>query len=491
MKTVIYTRKSTEQDEKQALSLESQLRELRQFTAEEQLQIVASFQEAKTAKEPGRKTFREMLEFIEQGEADGILAWHPDRLARNAVDGGAIIHLLDTGKLQHLYFPTMSFENTPQGKFMLSIAFGQSKLYVDNLSENVRRGQRQKVHRGEWTWPAPLGYRNNRETRNIEPDPERASLVRKAFELFATGEYTFTALHKELKKLGLRSPKGNVVSLSNIQRMLQYPVYYGFIHLNGEFFPGSFEPLISKKLFNKVQEVIKDKSRPTRQKKHNFPFTGFLKCASCGCSITAEMQKGHHYYRCSKKRGPCEQKKYMREETLLEKVKAIVERVSLPADWCDNMLDYLDKEETKAQRNPKDSVQTLKDEQLQIDNKIDDLLDLRLEGVIDSQEYVTKKNKLVNQRIDLEQQIKNAGKNILHWVEPMREMILASRQAKKLQTTKNLTEIPTFLKSVGSNFRLRGGAVLCEGKTGWRVLLNNRDFSSWWVGRDSNPRPIG
>ncbi len=489
MKTVIYTRKSTEQDERQALSLEAQLRELRQFAAEEQLQIVASFQEAKTAKEPGRKVFREMLEFVEQGDADAILAWHPDRLARNAVDGGSIIHLLDTGKLKHLYFPTMSFENTPQGKFMLSIAFGQSKLYVDNLSENVRRGQRQKVHRGEWTWPAPLGYRNNRETRNIEPDPKRAPLVRKAFELFATGNYTFTALHKKLKQLGLRSPKGNVVSLSNIQRMLQYPVYYGLIHLNGEFFPGSFEPLISKKLFDKVQKEISVKSRPTRKKKHSFPFTGFLKCSSCGCSITAEIQKGHHYYRCSKKRGPCKQKKYMREETLLEKVKEIVERVSLPEDWCSKMLDYLDEEESKAATSNKASVQKLKEEQSQIDTKIDDLLDLRLEGAIHSQEYIAKKNKLVNQRLDLEQKIKDAGKNRLDWVEPMREMVLASRQAKKLQTTKNPTEIPTFLKSVGSNFRLRGGELLCEGKIGWRVLLQNRDFSDWWVGWGSNPRP--
>ena len=489
MKTVIYIRKSTEQDERQALSLEAQLRELRQFAAEEQLQIVASFEEAKTAKEPGRNVFREMLEFVEQGNADAILAWHPDRLARNAVDGGAIIHLLDTGKLKHLYFPTMSFDNTPQGKFMLSIAFGQSKLYVDNLSENVKRGQRQKVHRGEWTWPAPLGYRNNRETRNIEPDPERSPLVRKAFELFATGEYTFTALHKELKELGLRSPKGNIVSLSNIQRMLQYPVFYGLIHLNGEFFPGSFEPLISKKLFDKVQEEIKVKSRPTRQKKHSFPFTGFLKCASCGCSITAEIQKGHHYYRCSKKREKCEQKKYMREETMLEKVKEIVEQVSLPDDWCDKMLDYLNKEEGKAATNSKTFVQKFKDEQSQIDTKIDDLLDLRLEGAINSQEYITKKNKLVNQRLDLEQKIKNAGKNRSDWVEPMREMVLASRQAKKLQSTKNLSEIPTFLKSVGSNFRLRGGDLLCEGKTGWRVLLQNRDFSDWWVGWGSNPRP--
>ncbi|MBI3618711.1 recombinase family protein [Candidatus Peregrinibacteria bacterium] len=140
MKYVLYARKSSESEERQALSIEAQIAELREFAAKERLEIVASFEEAKTAKEPGRTVFGEMLDTLARGEAEGILAWHPDRLARNSVDGGRIIHMLDTAKLKDLKFPTMTFENTPQGKFMLSIAFSQSKYYVDNLSENVKRG---------------------------------------------------------------------------------------------------------------------------------------------------------------------------------------------------------------------------------------------------------------------------------------------------------------------------------------------------------------
>src|SRR3989338_10150370 len=136
-KYIVYSRKSTDEADRQILSIEAQNAELKEFAKKENLNIVDFFSEAKTAKKPGREKFEQMLALIEKGEADGILSWHADRLARNSVDGGKIIYLLDTGKLQSLKFPTLWFENTPQGKFMLSIAFGQSKYYIDNLSENV------------------------------------------------------------------------------------------------------------------------------------------------------------------------------------------------------------------------------------------------------------------------------------------------------------------------------------------------------------------
>src|SRR3989338_8349684 len=183
MKYFIYTRKSTDSEERQILSIESQLSELKEFAAKEKLEIVASLSEAKTAKEPGRKVFGEMLARIEKGEAQGILAWHPDRLARNSIDGGKIIYLLDTGKILDLKFPTFWFDSTPQGKFMMNIAFGQSKYYIDNLSENIKRGHRQKLRKGIWPGFAPLGYLNNSKTKSIDLDKEKSVLVRKCFSL--------------------------------------------------------------------------------------------------------------------------------------------------------------------------------------------------------------------------------------------------------------------------------------------------------------------
>ena len=479
MKVIVYCRKSTEQEDRQILSIDAQLRELQEYAANEQLEIVASLREAKTAKEPGRTEFARMLEIVEKGGAEGILAWHPDRLARNSVDGGKIMHLLDRGKLKALKFPTFWFEPTPQGKFMLNIAFGQSKYYVDNLAENVKRGMREKVRRGEWTWPAPLGYVNNCEKRNIDPDPEKAAIVRKAFKLYATGAHTLLSLRNELTRLDLRTRKGKVLPVSNVQKMLQHHVYYGVISLNGELFPGVFEPIVSKRLFDDVQEVMHIKSKPKRRRKHEFPFTSFLHCSTCSCAISAEIQKGHHYYRCTHKRGLCDQRKYLREEKLLEQVKQIVKRVSLPDDWADNMLAELKKEETNGNTNHRASVQHLDDEKMQIEIQLDELLNLRLESALSTDEYLAKKNKLVSRKIEIDGEIKDSEQNGDNWLEPMRDMISRSREAKNLLTTDNYEKFPTFLKRIGTNFVLKGNAVQWEAAIGWRVLAKSRGFRDW------------
>ena len=197
-----------------------------------------------------------MLDRICAGEAGGILAWHPDRLARNSIDGGKIIYLLDTGKILDLKFPTFWFDSTPQGKFMLNIAFGQSKYYADNLSENIKRGHRQKLRKGIWPGFAPLGYLNNSRTKSIDLDNEKSALVRKCFELYATGDNTLKNIKQFLADTGLDSYKGNDLSTSCVQRMLKNPFYYGLIRYNGEFFEGKHEPIITKKLFDDVQQVM-------------------------------------------------------------------------------------------------------------------------------------------------------------------------------------------------------------------------------------------
>jgi site-specific DNA recombinase len=133
-KFFLYARKSTDVEDKQVLSIEAQLAELRNYAKQENLQIIEELVEKQSAKIPGRRIFGDMLKRIEANEASGILAWHPDRLARNSIDGGQIIYLIDCNQLTMLKFPSFWFENTSQGKFMLSIAFGQSKYYVDNLS---------------------------------------------------------------------------------------------------------------------------------------------------------------------------------------------------------------------------------------------------------------------------------------------------------------------------------------------------------------------
>jgi len=197
-----------------------------------------------------------MLDRICAGEASEILAWHPDRLARNSIDRGKIIYMLDPGKIKDLKFPTFWFENTPQGKFMLSIAFGQSKYYVDNSSENIKQGHRQKLRKGIWPGFAPLGYLNNHRTKEIDLDKDKAPFIRKAFELCATGDYTPKAIRQFLADSGIKSYRNKPLSASCVQRMLKNHFYYGVFRFNNEVYQGSHEPIISKKLFDSVQQVI-------------------------------------------------------------------------------------------------------------------------------------------------------------------------------------------------------------------------------------------
>src|SRR5258705_5967873 len=182
MRYFIYCRKSSEAEDRQVMSIESQLSTLRQtFGQRETIEIVDIYEEAFSAKAPGRPLLNQMLSRIERGEAEGIVAWAPDRLARNSIDGGRIVYLLDRGKIQDLKFATYTFENNSQGKFMLQIMFGQSKYYSDALSENVKRGNRTKIEKGWRPNQTPLGYLNDAATKTIITDPVHFPLIRKMF----------------------------------------------------------------------------------------------------------------------------------------------------------------------------------------------------------------------------------------------------------------------------------------------------------------------
>ena len=260
----LYARKSTDSEERQVLSIEAQLAELRLFAEKEKVTIKEEFTEAMTAKTPGRPIYNEMISRIEKGEAQGILAWHPDRLARNSIDGGRVIYLLDTGHIKFLKFPTFWFENTPQGKFMMQIAFGQSKYYIDNLSENVRRGQRQKIRRGEWPGWAPIGYLNDKNLRKIVIDPVKAPLVLQLFESYATGQYSLQDLKNCSFQWGLTGRTGKPIVKAELYRILTRPFYYGLMKYTGEWHQGTHAPLITKELFDQVQKALRRHGKPNK-----------------------------------------------------------------------------------------------------------------------------------------------------------------------------------------------------------------------------------
>ena len=456
MKYFLYARKSTDDNGHQLLSIDAQLAELRKYAKQQRLRVVAELVESQTARKPGRPIFTSMMDDIEAGKAEGILAWHPDRLARNSVDGGRIIYALDTEQLKALDFPTFWFENTPQGRFMLNIGFGQAKYMVDSLSVNVKRGLREKLRRGEFPGWAPIGYLNDHRSRSIIPDEAKAPLVRRAFETYATGYYTAAELRRATISWGLTGHSGKPITLSKVPVLLSNPFYIGLFRYKGEIHEGVHEPIVSKQVFDRVQEIMHDRNRGKYLKEAKRPFRGLLTCAECGAAITSEKQKGHHYYRCTAKKGPCPQKRYLREELLAEQLRMAISRIAIPDEWHDAMLAQIDQWREEALDDSRTKLDCQRKELAEIDEKLERMLDLLVEGTITRDEYTLRKGKHVTAKADLKDRIAQSEAKGADWLEPLETFVNRCKQAKRVAFSENLEELKEFLQLIGSNLVLTG-----------------------------------
>ena len=463
-KYFLYARKSTEDDDHQVMSIESQLFELREFARKENLEILQEFQESKSAKKPGREKFGEMMLKIESLDGVGILAWHPDRLARNSIDGGRIIYAVDTTKIVSLRFPTFWFEPTPQGLFMLQVAFGQSKYYSDNLKKNVERGIRQKLRRGEWLTRAPFGYVNNPKTRNIEPDVVKSKVIVRAYEEYSKGTYGLESLAEFLALHGVTTKSGTPLGKASVACILKNKAYLGLTKHFNEYFPGSFAPILSLDLFEAVQKVLEKRAHPRKSKtSHNFPFTGLFRCGECGSMITAQWSTNrfgtkYRYYRCTKKKGKCEQG-YLREDALASQLNEQLQKISLPNDWTDYMLEKVEVWRKESVQSLGSSLGQIKDNEREMEQKLDQLVNLYLDGDIPKENYLAKKNELLKQKISLAHKLESAREKRKNWVEPLREWILDMKKATQLRNSVDFFEIRDYFKKIGTNPQLLDKSV--------------------------------
>jgi len=417
MRYFIYCRKSSEAEDRQVLSLDSQLSTLKErFAGDPNIEVVKIYEEAFSAKAPGRSVFDEMIKNIEAGEAQGILAWAPDRLARNSIDGGAIIYLLDRGRLQDLKFATYTFENNSQGKFMLQIMFGQSKYYSDALSENVKRGNRTKLERGEWPNQPPIGYLNNLASKTIDPDPERFTIVRKLFEHMLTGSYNPSQLWQlSRKEFGLRSVRhrrlgGNLLARSAIYKMLRNPFYAGLLVRDGRVYRGAHPAMITVSEFETIKSLLQ-RSPKTKPKVRSFSFTGLIRCGECGMMITAEEKTNRYgsqytYYRCTKRRTdvtcsqPC-----IRLQDLEKQILEFVARLSLPVGLHAFAISELVKDakvnaEARAARI-RVAQQSIRD----VERYLKNLTGLRTKDFITDEEYTSDRSRLLDEKANLAKQL--------------------------------------------------------------------------------------
>ncbi len=438
----IYVRKSTDVEDKQVLSVEAQIVELRKFAADNNLKIEDVIIEKKSAKTPGRPKFNKMMKRIENGEASGILSWHPDRLARNSIDGGQIIYLLDQARLQSLKFPTFWFENTSQGKFMLSMAFSQSKYYVDNLSENTKRGLRQKVRLGHYPSGAPIGYINDVRKKIIIIDKRRAPLVVEAYELYAVGDKTLQDIADFLASKGIMTKGKKSLSKDQIKYMLINPFYYGHFRYNGEIHEGKHKGIIEKKLFDRVQAVIAKRCHPQKGATAPQIFCGLLRCGGCNMSVTAEKKVKHQkngnvheyvYYRCSRKSKvmKCTEPAITKPE-LTTQLTDILQGYALPKSWAVELETMLGKDEKQAEQSSGVFISEAQERISNLQSKLQRLLDSYLDQDIDQATYKITQAELISKKKSLEEQITKLTLAANAWVEPMRSWIKQAYDLNKI-----------------------------------------------------------
>ena len=489
----LYARKSTDVEDKQILSIEAQLVELREYAARENILIVEELVEKQSAKIPGRPIFNEMMSRIEKGDASGIVSWHPDRLARNSVDGGKLIYLVDTEKLTALKFPTFWFEPSPQGKFMLQIAFGQSKYYVDSLSENTKRGLRQKVRNGIFPAPAPLGYLNDVRTKSIIIDPQKGPILKNAFQLYAKGHSRLEDIAHFLQSKGLVSRKNNPYHKDRITYVLSNPFYIGLFRYGGEIHEGKHEPLITKKLFAKVQDVLKERGKTVVKTDTPKAFTGLLRCGICDMMITAEHKKKFYkgtnrhvtyiYYHCTRKSKTrvCRDLP-IREENLDRQLSRVLLTVSLPPDWATKMKKHMHKDSIESAQSVAPIVAEKQQEILSITMKLQRLLDSYLDQDVDKETYRKKKQDFIVKKQTLEESIMTLQQSKNAWLGPMKTWISDASDVASVARGNDLQQKKEYLKKAfGSNLRLTRQTARGDAREPW-AALRAAPTSRNWVG---------
>jgi site-specific DNA recombinase len=484
----VYCRKSSEEEDRQILSIESQTLELKRLAEKEQLEFIEVLDESRSAKTPGRPVFNEMLDRIARGEANGIIAWHPDRLARNALDGGRIVHLLDMGKIADLRFPTYTFENTSQGKFMLTIMFGQSKYYVDSLSENVRRGNRTKREKGWLPSYAPIGYLNARsETGDkiIVPDPDRFEQVKRLWQLFLTGAYSVPQISRIARdELALRTRKqkrsgGKPLGRTGIYKILKRPFYTGYIVFNGKWHAGKHEQMITLEEFEQAQELLRRDTR-VHPKKHLFPYAGLLRCGGCGGSVTAEEHHNRYgyryvYYHCthkSRKVNTCTEKS-IEEEEVEEQILEFLDKIYLDKKELEEALRLVNQEtEKQADAGIKSSAEKALDT---CRKSLDNLTRLRFRDMITDEEFTEQRAELLKEQERLRARLKRLEAS--DWIEPSKNLLFFSNRAKFWLLHGTNEEKRMILVTVGSNLLLKGKKVSIDAKKPFRILCGRGSSS--------------
>jgi len=489
MKAVIYARVSSSEQAKEGFSIPAQLKLLQSYAEGKKITIEHEFIDIETAKKTGRVNFDEMIQYLKKNSSVKIiLVEKTDRLYRNIKDWVTLDDLIERdelGREVHLVKENLiiSKDSRSTDKLLHGLKVVIAKNFIDNLSEETRKGLLEKAEQGIYPCYAPIGYLNvcTNGRKYLEPDPAYTSSVKDMFLLYSTGEYSLESLTKRMIDDGFRYPRsGNKMQKSMIYRMLRNPLYYGEFIWKGKLYKGTHKPIVSKELWQKVQDVLDGKvSRHMDSNNHEFPYTGLIKCGKCGCAFTAEIKKGKYvYYHCSGSKGKCKEP-YVRAEKLEELLTDVICQLQIDekvSDWIKTAL-RSSHQDKKAFQDEKIAELTTRYKKLQ--NRLDGLYEDKLDNVI-SEETFTEKNSLW--RSEQEQILKkikvhqNADENYFEFGSVIFE--LAERAASRY-SHQSPHEKAKMLKILSSNLIFTEGRLIPEWRKPFDLLAS---VNEWYQG---------
>ena len=488
---VMYVRVSSKEQE-QGFSIPAQRQLLSEYAQREGIHVVQEFEDVETAKRAGRTSFGEMVAFLRKKSSSCriLLVEKTDRLYRNIKDWvtidelGIEVHFVKENVV-------LSEDSRSSEKFMHGIKVLMAKNYIDNLGEEVRKGMIEKARQGHWPTVAPVGYQNNLATHRIEPDPQRAPIIVKLFEWYASGQYSLKALTRKAAAVGLTNRTGgSPLVKAKIHQLLQNPIYYGDFYWLGQLHHGVHKPIISRDLFTRVQDVFTAANHP-RHTKRQHAFAGIVTCGRCGCSFTAETKKGQYvYYHCTGHRGPCGNT-YVREEELVRQFGEILKQIRIPHELAGKLATVLRESQADKEKFVRTSMLRLQQQQMLLRSKLDRVYEDRLSDVISDELWTTKSGELQEElrRVRAEME-RHEGASQAYETAGLQILELA-QSAYSSYVTKNPREQARLVKTVVSNSTFDRGSLSPTYIKPFDVFANGGKTGDWLLRVDSNHQPSG
>lgn len=474
MSTVFaYARVSTPRQGEKGVSLPEQKDAINRYAERHGLEIIRWFEEQESASKKGRPAFNQMLRLLRLGSARGVVIHKIDRSARNLEDWNDIGKLVDAGVDVH--FATESIDlKTTAGRLSADIQAVVATHYSRNLREEVKKGLYGRLKQGLYPFWAPIGYLDQGSAKPKIPDPLRALLIKTAFELYGTGEYSLPQLAKELYGRGLRNRNGGAVTVNGFATVLKNPFYVGLMRIlkTGETFKGSHEPLVSPLLFEKVQNALAGK-RVDRVANHVFMYSRIARCASCGYSLIAERQKGHVYYRCHdrpfKTPVACP-KTSVREEQIEKVVVKALASVELGPQELAMAQASLAERRKKLEEQRFLTRTTLRLQYDQLRTRLSKLTDLMLDGAVEKSLFDSKQKALLLEQITVEQKLQEIEKGPDSLIAQLEKTVELAKSPSVLYKTASVENKRKLLKILLSNIRVCGKNVEVELSIPFRMI---------------------